>query len=170
LAERVSMETSAKVELLRDLLAKRGETVGFAESCTGGLLSAECAKLSGVSRVLQGSVVSYSNAVKVGILGVPESSIAAYGAVSEPVARYMARGAKKQLKCDWSVSITGIAGPTGGTPAKPVGTVCFGICGPGIEYTLIKKFEGAGQQKLSRQEVQQTSADFALDLLLAELK
>ena len=161
----MSASIEDKVEQLKQKLLSRGERVGFAESCTGGLWSAECAKLSGISSIYQGSIVSYANAVKVGILGVPENAIAAYGAVSEPVARYMARGAKKQLKSDWSGSITGVAGPTGGTPAKPVGTVCFGICGPGIEYTLIKKFEGA-----ERQEVQKSSANFALDLLLTELK
>lgn len=77
----------------------------------------------------------------------------------------MARGARKKLNCDWSVSITGIAGPGGGTPEKPVGMVCFGICGPGIEYSLTKRFE-----ETKRQVLLSASANFALDLLKNELK
>lgn len=157
-----NMETLVKevVASLQD----RGLTVGFAESCTGGLLSANLAKLSGVSSVYQGSVVSYANSVKVGVLGVPESALSVYGAVSEPVARFMAQGAREQLASDWSISITGVAGPGGGSPEKPVGMVCFGVSGPGVDYALTKRFEEKG-----REAIQKASANFALELLKKEL-
>ncbi|MEK7356227.1 MAG: CinA family protein, partial [Bdellovibrionota bacterium] len=110
-----------------EALRARGENVGFAESCTGGLISSMLAAMPGISDVFHGSVVAYSNRVKENLLAVPNSQIRSFGAVSAPVARSMAAGGRNSLGVDWCVSISGIAGPGGGSPAKPVGTVCFGV-------------------------------------------
>ncbi|WP_413289966.1 CinA family protein [Bdellovibrio sp. HCB337] len=152
------------LELLQ-LLRTRKFTIGFAESCTGGLLSATLASQAGVSDVFKGSVVSYANEAKMDLLGVQASTLKAEGAVSEAVARQMAQGTRKQLKVDVSVAITGIAGPTGGTPDKPVGTVCFAVAGPGVaEVAQRKQFSG------NRSEVQEASVRFALEYLILNLK
>lgn len=152
-------------ELLR-LLRSRKITIGFAESCTGGLLSATLTSLPGVSDVFMGSVVSYSNEAKQDLLEVSASALQNEGAVSELVARQMAQGARKQLKVDVAVAITGIAGPTGGTPDKPVGTVCFAVVGPGLAESAVRKhFTGS-----SRFEVQKDSVRFALEYVISSLK
>lgn len=151
-------------ELLR-LLRSKKLTVGFAESCTGGLLSATLAAEAGVSDVFMGSVVSYSYEAKMDLLGVDASTLKNEGAVSESVARQMAQGARKQLKVDVSVAITGIAGPTGGTPDKPVGTVCFAVAGPDLAEGVIRKhFSG------DRHQIQKASVRFALEYLISGLK
>ncbi len=150
-------------ELVEALLAK-SQTVSFAESCTGGLLSSELAKLSGVSKIFQGSVVAYSNQVKAEVLGVSSKDLEQFGAVSEQVASQMAKGVATRLHAQWAVSITGIAGPTGGTPDKPVGLVCFGLYGPNIAKTKSENFTG------TREEIQQKSAEFALKFLSEEVK
>ncbi len=147
-----------------ELLRQRGQTVSFAESCTGGVLSAVLTRMPGCSDVFFGSVVAYSYAVKERLLGIPDSLLKTHGAVSLPVARKMATGGRKAMGSTWSVSITGIAGPGGGTAKKPVGTVCFGICGPGIEEAVQRQFSG------SRREVQLASARFALRLLRYSLR
>ncbi len=156
----------ANHELISKIVAKlssRGETLSLAESCTGGLVSAQIASLSGVSKIFNGAVVSYANHVKSDILDVPEELIASFGAVSEQVALKMAEGARAQLRSTWAVSITGIAGPTGGSEAKPIGTVCFGLVGPSVAQTQSSFFKG------SRTEIQEKSALFALNALWAEL-
>lgn len=144
-------------------LKARNQTLSFAESCTGGLLSARLAALPGVSKIYMGSVVAYSNQVKESCLEVPRTLLLAMGAVSLPVALKMANGARKILRTTWSVSVTGIAGPDGGTPDKPVGTVCFGVCGPGIEYAEQCHFGG------ERSDIQSAAADHALRLLLKHI-
>ena len=154
----------SKVQTLIDKLRMRQQTVGFAESCTGGLLSATLSAFAGVSDVFLGSVVSYSYQSKVDLLGVSWNVLKVEGAVSDRVARQMACGARNQLKSHWSVAITGIAGPTGGTPEKPVGTVWFAVSGPGFEATEKKLFSGG------RTEVQKQSVEFAIDLLLKGLE
>lgn len=140
------------LELARSL----GVTVGFAESCTGGLLSAALTQIAGSSSVFMGSVISYSNEVKRRSLGVREDTLIAEGAVSEACASEMALGAREALEIDWAVSVTGIAGPGGGSPHKPVGTVCFGWAGPnGVEVERVH-FNG------DRRRVQATSVAYAL--------
>lgn len=104
-------------------LSRRKETVGCAESCTGGLTADALVSIPGASAVFQGGIVSYANEVKMRLLGVPEEVLARYGAVSAPCAEAMARGAANALRCDCAVSTTGIAGPDGGTAEKPVGLV-----------------------------------------------
>lgn len=113
----------SELEELARLLSTRGETLGTAESCTGGLISAWLTSLPGSSAWFKGGVVSYANEVKSSLLGVPEELLAAHGAVSEAVAIAMAAGAIKALGVTHSLAVTGIAGPDGGTPEKPVGTV-----------------------------------------------
>lgn len=109
------------------LLAGRGETVGVAESCTGGFLGNRITNVPGSSAVFRGGVIAYHNDIKQCVLDVPSSLLAEHGAVSEPVARAMAEGARRVLGVDWAVSLTGVAGPGGGTETKPVGTVFVGI-------------------------------------------
>ena len=145
-------------ELIRSLRDQK-LTVGFAESCTGGALSSFLTEQAGVSDIFIGSVVSYSNESKVDLLGVRRDTLMQEGAVSESVARQMARGVRRQLKTDWSVAITGIAGPSGGTPTKPVGTVCFAIVGPDFEDSRKEFFSG------TRKVIQQTSVDFSVQWL-----
>lgn len=112
-------------ELVVEHLRRTRLTVAFAESCTGGLLASRLVDVPGASAVFAGGVVAYANAAKQALLGVPEALLAAHGAVSEPVAAAMAAGAKARFACDLAYATTGIAGPDGGTEAKPVGTVCF---------------------------------------------
>jgi PncC family amidohydrolase len=133
-------------------------TVGFAESCTGGL-SAFLTEQAGISDIFLGSVVSYSNEAKVDLLGVRRDTLMQEGAVSESVARQMARGVRRQLKTDWSVAVTGIAGPSGGTPTKPVGTVCFAIAGPNFEDSRKEFFSG------DRKAIQQAAVDYSVNWL-----
>ncbi|MBP3440945.1 MAG: competence/damage-inducible protein A [Tidjanibacter sp.] len=113
-----------------EMLIQRGETLSAAESCTGGALSAKFTAMSGASEYFWGGVVSYDNSVKENLLGVSRENLEQYGAVSEQVARQMAEGVKRACGTTYGVSTTGIAGPTGGTPDKPVGTVWMAVAGP----------------------------------------
>jgi nicotinamide-nucleotide amidase len=116
-------------------LAARGERVAVAESCTGGLLAELVTRVPGASAVLDLGVVAYANAMKEQVVGVPASLLAAHGAVSEPVARALAEGIRRVGGATWGIGVTGIAGPTGGTPEKPVGTVHLALAGPaGTEH------------------------------------
>lgn len=112
---------------LADRLRALGWRLACAESCTGGLLAAACTDLAGSSDWFERGVVSYSNRAKVMLLGVPQSLIDAHGAVSEAVARAMVEGIADSSGADLAASVTGIAGPAGGTATKPVGTVWFGF-------------------------------------------
>ena len=118
--------TDAASRLLDDLRT-RGMTVATAESCTGGLIAAALTAIAGSSDVVDRGFVTYSNAAKSEMLGVDPSVIEQFGAVSEPVAAEMAAGALQRAPVGIAVSVTGVAGPGGGTPGKPVGTVCFGL-------------------------------------------
>ena len=111
-------------------LRRRGQTLAVAESCTGGGLGAELTAVPGASDVLLGGVIAYSNAVKSKVLGVPEALLDQVGAVSDPVAEAMAEGVRRLTGSDWSLAITGIAGPGGGTESKPVGLVHLAVAGP----------------------------------------
>ncbi len=142
-----------------DLLASRGETVATAESCTGGILSALLTSLPGASRwFLQGWTV-YTDRSKTGALDVPAALIEAHGAVSEAVAREMASRARARAGSDWALAITGIAGPDGGTPDKPVGTVWIALEGSGAQEALRCRFGG------DRETIRMLSARCALDRL-----
>jgi nicotinamide-nucleotide amidase len=118
-------EIEKLAERLGIALLSRGEWLAVAESCTGGWLAQSVTAIAGSSAWFDRGFVTYSNAAKVDMLGLPESTLERHGAVSEATARAMAQGALTHSLADWSVAITGIAGPSGGTSAKPVGTVCF---------------------------------------------
>ena len=124
------MLDQAALDAAADLLARlraRGMQVALAESCTGGLIAAALTHIAGSSDVVDRGFVTYSNAAKTELLGVPAELIAAEGAVSEAVAARMALGALERSAANVAVSVTGVAGPGGGSVAKPVGTVCFGV-------------------------------------------
>lgn len=127
---------------ISESLLARGWMLATAESCTGGMIAAACTDLSGSSQWFERGFVSYSNAAKTELLGVPAALIKAHGAVSEPVARAMAEGAVQRSAAQVSVAVTGVAGPTGGSPDKPVGTVWFGWCIDGATHSELRHFAG----------------------------
>ena len=116
---------------LADRLRTRGERLVTAESCTGGLIAAACTAVAGSSDWFERGIVSYSNEAKTELLGVPAVTIAAHGAVSEPVVVAMAEGALRHAHAHWAVAVTGIAGPGGAVPGKPVGTVWLAVAHTG---------------------------------------
>lgn len=124
------------------LLGQRGEILATAESCTGGLVGAELTDVPGSSGWYTGGVVSYSNGLKRELLGVSEETLRDHGAVSSEVAAEMAVGARRRLGADRALAVTGVAGPGGGTPEKPVGTVWFGLDGPNGVTTFERRFPG----------------------------
>ena len=133
--------TDAASRLLDDLQT-RGMTVATAESCTGGLIAAALTAIAGSSDVVDRGFITYSNAAKTEMLGVDPALIQQFGAVSEPVAAAMASGALQRAPVDLAVSVTGVAGPGGGTPEKPVGTVCFGLATRDGNWTERQVFPG----------------------------
>jgi nicotinamide-nucleotide amidase len=141
------------------LLAATGSTVAVAESCTGGLLSHLVTSVPGSSGWFERGLVVYSNESKTQLAGVAEELLAQHGAVSAPVAQALAHGIRKHAASTWGIGITGIAGPGGGTPAKPVGTVFFAIAGPDGCRVHQRRFTG------TREQVKTLSAWTALDLL-----
>ncbi len=143
------------------LCRQRRLNLTTAESCTGGMVAGAITAIPGASEILDRSFVTYSNAAKTEMLGVPAGLITAVGAVSEAVARRMAEGALIRAKADLAVSVTGIAGPGGGTPSKPVGTVWFGLATPVSIITRQHCFPG------DRDAVRAASVSFALHLLLS---
>lgn len=147
-----------------ELLRQRQLSCGFAESCTGGLLSSWMTHFSGVSQYFMGSVVSYSNAVKQEVLQVQATTLENHGAVSGATAKEMLAGIRKLLKVDVVAAITGIAGPSGGSPDKPVGLVFVAVAGPGFE--VIEKL----QLKGDRSAIQSQSCERALELMVEGLQ
>ena len=152
---------TAKAGEVLELCRLHGVMLAAAESCTGGLVAAALTAISGSSSVVERGFVTYSNQAKIEMLGVPEALIEAHGAVSAEVARAMAEGALTHSRADVSLSITGIAGPDGGTATKPVGTVHIAAAQPGAQ-TLHRHclFEG------DRDAVREQAAIAAMDLLL----
>jgi nicotinamide-nucleotide amidase len=118
-------------EIVLALARERGLTLATAESCTGGLVAGELTSIAGSSDVVAGGAVTYSNELKQRLLGVPADLLERHGAVSAEVAEAMAEGARERLGADVAVSVTGVAGPGGGTPDKPVGLVFLHVAGPG---------------------------------------
>lgn len=118
-------ELEALAARLGQRLLERGDWLATAESCTGGWVAQCVTAIAGSSGWFERGFVSYANTAKVDMLGVPETTLERHGAVSEATARAMAQGALAHSRADWAVAVTGIAGPGGGSPEKPVGTVCF---------------------------------------------
>ena len=143
-------------------LIKRKESLVFAESCSGGLLSSSITSISGSSQVFKGSIISYSNELKQSLLNIPENLINEFGAVSEEVAETMAINAKEKLNSDWSIAISGIAGPSGGNEEKPVGLVYISIAGPNNHITNIKKIFSSTRNRI---EIQRLSVNVCLNSL-----
>ena len=154
------MNTQALAEALAAALLARGRMLASAESCTGGMIAAACTDLSGSSQWFERGFVTYSNAAKTDLLGVDPALIAQHGAVSELVARAMAFGAVRHSQAQVSVAVTGVAGPTGGSPDKPVGTVWFGFQVEGRLVSELRHFEG------DRSAVRARSVEHALRRLL----
>ena len=128
--------------LVADLMLKNGWLLATAESCTGGMISAACTDLAGSSNWFERGFVTYSNAAKTELLGVDAALIAAHGAVSEEVVRAMAAGAIARSRAQVAVAVTGVAGPSGGSRAKPVGTVWFGFMLAGQCSSEVQHFDG----------------------------
>ena len=143
-----------------DLAIQKSKTVGTAESCTGGWIGQALTSVAGSSSVFMGGLTTYSNEVKINVLGIPSDIINFYGAVSEPTANAMAMQARDLLGVDIAVSVTGIAGPGGGSDEKPVGLVYFGLAKGVRPETHVKKFGDIG-----REQVRLQSVIFALELI-----
>jgi len=139
------------------------QTVAAAESCTGGLVSSALTEVPGASQSFVGGVVAYSNQLKESLLAVPASMLVAHGAVSDTVARAMAEGVKARLGTTWGLGITGIAGPDGGSPGKPVGLVFWAVAGPDGVSSQHKRFAG------DRSAVRQNSVMAVLEMLSRRL-
>lgn len=148
------------VKALQKRFVDRQLTLSLAESCSGGAMISLLTSQPGASQYISGGIVAYSNKVKINVLNVSQANLLASGAVSQVVAVQMAKGVRKKLESTWSLGITGIAGPNGGTPTKPVGTVCIAVCGPGFEHVATYFFKG------SRLEIVEASVNKTLELLL----
>ena len=153
-----------KIRKIIDLLARKGYTVTTAESCTGGMIASTLINVAGISECYEEGYITYANASKAKLLGVDKAVLAEKGAVSEEVAQMMAEGAAKAADADAAVAVTGIAGPGGGTPQKPVGLVYIGcyVCG----RSVVTKNHFTG----SRLEIRQQTTEKALELLLTCIK
>lgn len=145
-------------------LIEKGFKIATAESCTGGMVAATIVNVPMASKVIDESVVTYANEAKIKYLGVLPETIEAKGVVSEEVAEQMAIGVAKTAAANVGVGVSGIAGPSGGTKEKPVGTVCFGFCVNGNVQTYKKHFKG------SRMAVRKKSTKFVIDTLLKILE
>ena len=152
-----------KAKHLSELLISKGLTISVAESCTGGSLSSSLTSISGASSYFNCGFVSYSNQSKIDMLGVSPESIEMYGAVSEKVAHEMVAGAGQKSHSNLAVSITGIAGPSGGSAAKPVGMVCIGFFFDGEVTTTTQFFSG------SRSDIVSQSIAYAMAELSSKL-
>ena len=150
-----------QVAELADLLLKKRWLLATAESCTGGLIAAACTDLAGSSAWFERGFVTYSNAAKIELLDVDAALIAQHGAVSEAVARAMVQGALAKSRAQVAVSVTGVAGPTGGSAAKPVGTVWFGFATSANVVTETRLFAG------DRAAVRQATVQHAFERLIA---
>ena len=144
------------------LLTRGKKNLALAESCTGGCIAHRITNVPGASKIFPGGVVAYSNEVKQKNLGVRLETLKKHGAVSEAVAREMAEGARKKFGADFAIAVTGIAGPGGGTKARPVGTVFIALAGD-FETVVVKKLNC-----FERERFKQATADQAFELLISQ--
>ena len=161
--KRTPDDIAVRVRTLATLLIRQQHRLATAESCTGGLIAGALTALAGSSAWFERGWVTYSNRAKQEELGVDPALISAHGAVSEAVAAAMATGARKVAGTDYALSVTGIAGPDGGTPEKPIGTVCFGWSTPTQKQTDTQHFIG------DRQQIREQAVAHALSGLIALL-
>ena len=158
-------DTETLVEKVTRRLIERGVTIAAAESCTGGMLGELLTRMPGSSKAFLGGVVAYADDVKVRQLGVAQATLAAHGAVSEQTAQEMALGARERFGSNLAVAITGIAGPGGGTPDKPVGTVWIALARRGSDDVTMKKLSWPG----ARDQIRLLSSWWALKLVDEQL-
>lgn len=142
------------------LLKRNGATISVAESCTGGLIAHRITNVSGSSDYFESGIVSYSKQAKMKLLGVPRSLIDTHGAVSEPVVRNMAESIRRKGNTTFGLATTGVAGPLGGTPETPVGTVFIALASP--EGTRVREFHYTG----NRVQIKRLAAEKALEMVL----
>ena len=145
---------------LVDLLIKEKMKLATAESCTGGLIAQKITSVSGASECFDCGVVTYSNEQKINLIGDSAETLEKYGAVSMQTSLEMCKGVKELAKADFGISVTGIAGPTGGTAEKPVGTVWIGICGKKVHKAEKFLFDG------DRNQVREATANTALKMVM----
>lgn len=157
-ADIFSVDDRALEEVVGEVLRARGLTIAVAESCTGGLITSRLTDVPGSSAYVLAGIVGYSNDAKVDLVGVPASLIASHGAVSEPVAISMAEGARSRAGAAIGVGVTGIAGPGGATPEKPVGTVAVAVAGPGAECRA-RTYRFPGGRTLVKFQASQAALD-----------
>lgn len=160
----VGMEGATLEERVHEILTARGLKLAVAESCTGGTIASKFTAIAGASQYFMAGVVSYSNASKHDILGVSQESLNRYGAVSEQVAREMAEGVRRIAGADYAIATTGIAGPTGGSDEKPVGTVWMAVATPTKTIAIMRNSGTDRGQIISR------ASAYAIELLYNELK
>ena len=157
------------VKKIKELNNKRDFTILIAESCTGGLISSTLTSINGSSKYFDGAVISYSNNLKNSLLKVPKSTINNYGAVSHQTALAMVKGLRNIRKCKILISVTGVAGPKGGTLKTPVGCVYFGIgrkIGSKYHFSTVKKLF----REKSRKTIQAKSTEFILKRIIKEIE
>ncbi|MBR6401633.1 MAG: CinA family protein [Firmicutes bacterium] len=157
------MDINKSVEYIVKTLEGKKMTLSAAESCTGGMVSSVIVDYAGASAVFMDGIVSYSNEAKMKFLGVSPQTLEKYGAVSAQTAEEMCRGVSRESKTDIGISTTGVAGPGGGTPQKPVGTVYIGICINGRVKTKLLELKG------SRTEIRQQTTQILLNDLIEEI-
>lgn len=154
-----AIDNGTMEETVVRLLRNAKKTIALAESCTGGMIASRITDISGASACFLGSIVAYSNQLKTSLLGVAETTLAGHGAVSEETAREMAEGVRRKTGADLGLSVTGIAGPDGGSPEKPVGTVYIALATS--SHTLCQRFSFGG----SRWQVRKATCQEGLDLV-----
>ena len=157
-------EQNNLIQELAECLLARNETLGTAESCTGGMIAADLTAMPGASAWFFGGIIAYDNSIKTTLLNVPEAILREYGAVSKETALIMADSARARLRVHHALSVTGIAGPSGGSPEKPVGTVWIGYALNGALHAQRHLFPG------SRADIRKATAHAALFGLLQHLK
>lgn len=155
-------------EMLREYMHARGLTLSAAESCTGGLVSDRITNVSGSSEYFPGGVVAYAYEAKANLLGVSWETLNTHGAVSEETVLEMARGARKLFNTDIGISVSGIAGPTGGTPEKPLGTTWLGLAADHGEWA--RHFIWDGDRVHNKHHSSEAALQFVIDYLEGKLK
>ena len=160
----VGFEGATVQELIHNILIEKGLTLATAESCTGGAIASRFTAMAGASAYFLGGVVAYANEAKRDILGVNYDDITRYGAVSEQVARQMAEGARRITGADYAIATTGIAGPTGGTAEKPVGTVWMAVATPTQTIAVLRNCGTDRGQIINR------ASAYVIEMLYKELK